>query len=246
MKKFLFAIVISFILIPLSVNAEECTDEMVASYLPQANNVYMNYEVTSNPDTYKVYVYGLSTGLSYDGINGTRYSDGYYAFVSSGDTLSITIKISDGSVCALRDIKTLSITIPSSTTVTEPAVEEKPSTSNDSTQTNDTPTSNYNSSSGSSSSSSSSNDTSTSSNDDSASTNSTSDTKSEEVVDENNDEVTNTEDTIDEIITTTSNDKGESNKNNSTVKIISIVVSILIIVSIGIYIYIKKFRRHKK
>ena len=236
MKKFLFAIVISFILIPLSVNAEECTDEMVASYLSQANNVYMNYEVTSNPDTYKVYVYGLSTGLSYDGINGTRYSDGYYAFASAGDTFSINIKVSDGSICALRSIKTLSISLPSNTTVTQPVVEETPVTSNENDETNNTTTSSDSSSGGTASSNDSNSDTSSQTIDDQLTTEEKINSSSEGDL---------SEETGEDLITTTSEDVKENNNNNKIIIISILTISILCLVSVGIYIYMKKFRRHK-
>jgi len=238
MKKILLSILLCFILVPFSVNAEECTDEMVSSYLSQANSVYIQYEATTNPDTYKIYVYGVSTGISYDGINGTRYSDGYYAFASAGDTFSINIKVSDGSICALRSIKTLSISLPSNTTVTQPVVEETPVTSNENDETNNTTTSSDSSSGGTASSNDSNSDTSSQTIDDQLTTEEKSNSSSEGDL---------SEETGEDLITTTSEDvKENNNNNNNKIIIISILtISILCLVSVGIYIYMKKFRRHK-
>lgn len=136
MKKLLIIAVL--LLAPSVVNTEECTTEMVNSYLPTANSVYMKHESTANPDTYKVYVYGLTTGLSYSGINGTRFSDGYYAFATAGDIFTISIKVADGSVCALREIKTVSLTLPGKT-VEEPPVINEPVKEPDSPTSNETP-----------------------------------------------------------------------------------------------------------
>lgn len=135
MKKIFLIVFLLFT--PIMVNAEECTDEMVASYLPTANSVYMEYESTANPDTYKIYVFGLSTGLSYSGINGTRFGDGYYAFANVGDTFTITIKVADGSVCALREIKNVSIKLPGKEIITPPVDPNPPVTEPDIPITND-------------------------------------------------------------------------------------------------------------
>jgi hypothetical protein len=201
---------------------------MVASYLPQANSVYMQYVATSNPDTYKMYVYGLSSGLSYDGINGTRYGDGYYAYATAGDTFTISIKISDGSVCALRTIKTLSISVPSNTTVTEPVVEPTPpsdnSTTNNSTTNSTTTSPSTSTTSGTTSSST--NNESTNSN---TSTNSETDNNatSEDVKTDTNTDVTEPENNgvQDNKEVLTSKDTSQKN-NNSIIKYIAILITI--------------------
>lgn len=247
MKKFIFAVVMTFVVIPFSVNAEECTDEMVASYLPQANNVYMQYVATSNPDTYKIYVYGLSSGISYDGINGTEFSDGYYAYASAGDTFTISVKISDGSVCALRTIKSVSIAVPANTTVNQPVVEPTtPSTdtntTNSSTTTNNTITS-----------------PSTNTNSGSSSTNET--TSSNTTSSEQQEDVSTSDDTSDEDTSIYSGDADSdeiienkevlstpiiSKHNNSIIKYIIISVMGIFIIGTGILIYFKKFKGAKK
>lgn len=136
MKKLLIIAVL--LLAPSVVNAEECTTEMINSYLLAANSVYMNHESTANPDTYKIYVYGLTTGLSYSGINGTRFSDGYYAFATAGDIFTISIKAADGSACALREIKTLSLYLPGKTVESQPVITE-PVNEPDSPTSNENP-----------------------------------------------------------------------------------------------------------
>ncbi|MDD3453553.1 MAG: hypothetical protein PHN42_04730 [Bacilli bacterium] len=247
MKKFIFAVVMLLVVIPFSVNAEECTDYMVASYLPQANSVYMQYVATSNPDTYKMYVYGLSSGLSYDGINGTEFSDGYYAYATAGDTFTISIKISDGSVCALRTIKTLSISVPSNTTVTEPVVEPTPPSNNSTTNNNTTnsTTTSPSTSTNSGTTSSSTNNESTNSN---ASTNSETDNNatSEDVKTDTSTDITVTENSevqdSKEILTS----KATSQNNNSIIKYIAILIAIVSLSGIGIFIYFKKFKGAKK
>jgi hypothetical protein len=248
MKKFIFAVVMLLVVIPFSVNAEECTDDMVASYLPQANSVYMQYVATSNPDTYKMFIYGLSSGLSYDGINGTRYGDGYYAYATAGDTFTISIKISDGSVCALRTIKTLSISVPANTTVTEPVVE--PTTPSDSSTTNNSTTNSTttspSTSTNSGTTSSSFNNESTNSN---ASTNSETDntTTSEDIKTDTSTEVSEieTKEVQDNKELLTSKDVSQNN-NNSFFKYIFISITIVLLGGIGIYIYFKKFKGTKK
>ena len=246
MKKFIFAVVMMFVVIPFSVNAEECTDEMVASYLPQANSVYMQYVATSNPDTYKIYVYGLSTGISYDGINGTEFNDGYYAYASAGDTFTISVKISDGSACALRTIKTLSISVPANTTVTQPVVEPTtPSTNTNPSNDNATTTSpSTNANSGSTSSSS--NSGTTNSNTDSSEP--TTDVKTNE--DTSADTSLDVEDTKDseieetkELLTTKDNPK---NSSNSIFKYIIASVMFILMIGFGIIIYFKKVKGAKK
>ena len=248
MKKFIFAVVMLLVVIPFSVNAEECTDDMVASYLPQANSVYMQYVATSNPDTYKIYVYGLSSGLSYDGINGTRYGDGYYAYATAGDTFTISIKISDGSVCALRTIKTLSISVPSNTTVTEPVVEptypSDNSTTNNSTTNSTTTSPSTNTNSGTTSSST--NNESTNKN---ASTNSETDNNatSEDVNTDTSTDITVTENSevqdSKEVLTS----KTTSQKNNNPfIKYFVILITVVSLSGIGIIIYFKKFKGTKK
>ena len=251
MKKFIFAVVMLFVLIPFSVNAEECTEEMVASYLPQANNVYMNYVVTSNPDTYKIYVYGLSTGLSYDGINGTRYNDGYYAYATAGDTFTISVKISDGSVCALRTIKTVSISVPANTTVNQPVVEPTtPSTdsntSGESTTTNNSTTSPSTSNNSESTSSSSNNGTTSSDINSSEQTTdvTTSDSTSTDDTSSNINEDDNNE--VDDTKKELSTSETSKTNDNSIIKYIIIIISGIFIVGTGILIYFKKVKGTKK
>ncbi|MFV0249713.1 MAG: hypothetical protein ACK5HP_01565 [Bacilli bacterium] len=248
MKKFIFAVLMMFVVIPISVNAEECTDEMVASYLPQANNVYMNYVVTSNPDTYKIYVYGLSTGLSYDGINGTRYNDGYYAYATAGDTFTISVKISDGSICALSTIKTVSISVPTNTTVNQPVVEPTtPSTdtntTNSSTTTNNTITSpSTNTNSGSSSTNETTSSNTNSSSGQQADVSTSDDTSDEDTSidsgDVDGDEIVENK----EVFSTPKISK----HSNSIIKYIIISVMGIFIIGTGILIYFKKFKGAKK
>jgi hypothetical protein len=250
MKKFIFAVVMMFVVIPFSVNAEECTDDMVASYLPQANNVYMQYVATSNPDTYKIYVYGLSTGISYDGINGTEFSDGYYAYASAGDTFTISVKISDGSVCALRTVKTVSILVPANATVTQPVVEPTtPSTNtntsdgNTSTNSNTTsPSTNINSGSTSSSSNSGTDDS------NSDSSGSSTDVKTNE--DTSADTSSGVEDTKDnEIGETKEVLTSKDNTKNSRISILKYIIAsaiFILMIGSGIIIYFKKVKGAKK
>lgn len=104
MKK-IFIIVGLFLFFPINAFASECTQEMIDSYLPQANQVSLTYQATTNPDTYMIYVNELTAGISFNGINGAAFDNGFYAYAQAGETFTISIRISDGSVCALQELK---------------------------------------------------------------------------------------------------------------------------------------------
>jgi hypothetical protein len=225
-----------------TVLAEECTDEMLQVYVPNANNVYLEYVATSNPDTYKIYVHGLSIGLSYDGINGTAFEDGYYAYATAGDTFSIVVRVSDGSACALRDIKTVSITLPTNTVGNnEPVIEENTENVSTGNNTSIAPSDNSNSSvvTTNSSSNTTTNGDSTTDN----TVNESSNINDEATVKDNSDEATvkdtNTEV---EVISVT---KDKNRENNNYIKYGVIMFSVTIFIGILIYIYLKRIRRHK-
>ncbi|NLC48720.1 MAG: hypothetical protein GX758_05125 [Tenericutes bacterium] len=150
MKK-IFIIVGLFLFFPINAFASECTQEMIDSYLPQANQVSLTYQVTTNPDTYMIYVNGLTSGISFNGINGVSFDNGFYAYAQAGETFTISIRISDGSVCALQEIKKTSVKLPSAPAGNEPdsdpvenneeKTEEEPKeTSNDRPKTETSPT----------------------------------------------------------------------------------------------------------
>ena len=150
MKK-IFIIVGLFLFFPINAFASECTQEMIDSYLPQANQVSLTYQATANPDTYMIYVNGLTSGISFNGINGVAFDNGFYAYAQAGETFTISIRISDGSVCALQEIKKTSVKLPSAPAENEPdsdpvesndeKTEEEPKeTSNDRPKTETSPT----------------------------------------------------------------------------------------------------------
>lgn len=149
MKK-IFIIVGLLLFFPINAFASECTQEMIDSYLPQANQASLTYQVTTNPDTYMIYVNGLTSGISFNGINGVAFDNGFYAYAQAGETFTISIRISDGSVCSLQEIKKTSVKLPSNAqeieTESEPVEsnEEKPEeepkeTTNDSPKTEASP-----------------------------------------------------------------------------------------------------------
>ena len=119
MKK-IFIIVGLFLFFPINAFASECTQEMIDSYLPQADQVSLTYQATTNPDTYMIYVNGRTPGISFNGINGVSFNNGFYAYAQAGETFTISIRISDGSVCALQEIKKTSVKLPSNTQEVEP------------------------------------------------------------------------------------------------------------------------------
>lgn len=149
MKK-IFITVGLFLFFPINAFASDCTQEMIESYLPQANQVSLTYQATTNPDTYMIYVNGLTSGISFNGINGATFDNGFYAYAQAGETFTISIRISDGSVCALQEIKKTSVKLPSNAQEIEPesepveSNEEKPEeepseTTNDSPKTEASP-----------------------------------------------------------------------------------------------------------
>jgi len=135
MKK-IFIIIGLFLFFPTITFASECTQEMIDSYLPQANQVSLTSQATTNPDTYMIYVNGLTSGISFNGINGVSFNNGFYAYAQAGETFTISIRISDGSVCALQEIKKTSLKLASAPEENEP---ENNPVENDSNQTEETP-----------------------------------------------------------------------------------------------------------
>ncbi|MDD4375553.1 MAG: hypothetical protein PHR25_02110 [Clostridia bacterium] len=134
MKKIFFAVIL-MIFLPVLVQAEECTQEMLNSYLPLVEQAEVSFKQLGTSTTYEVWATKVPTGITLDNGRTASSNNEFLGYVSAGQVLNIKVFVSDGSVCASKTIKTLSVTTPKVTNPIQPENQtptvEGPSNNND-------------------------------------------------------------------------------------------------------------------
>jgi len=110
MKKIYLLIVLTFML-PIVVNAEECTEEKLKAYEPYVNSPIYDVRQLGNSNTYEVWASNVTGGLALD--HGRIVFDkGFLGYVTAGSDFIVRVYVADGSVCAGKTIKNVSVDIP--------------------------------------------------------------------------------------------------------------------------------------
>lgn len=131
-------LLITLILFPLGVNAEECTDDKLKSYEPYVNSIVYDVRQLGDSDTYEVWASNVKGGIGLDH-GRTVFDSGFLGYATAGEKFTVRVYVADGSVCAGTTIDNVNVKIPEPIAeedecdsceeeVTPPTIVEKPST----------------------------------------------------------------------------------------------------------------------
>lgn len=109
MRKILFLIL--FLVIPLNVMAEECSEEQLKTYYAEAQSIKLVADRLNETDTYRVSVFNLTnTRLSIER-GKTQDVDGPFNYAIAGTTFIVNVYVSDGSSCSGKTVRTISLDV---------------------------------------------------------------------------------------------------------------------------------------
>lgn len=148
MKKIFFAVIL-MIFLPVLVQAEECTQEMMNGYSQYIDKIKITYEPLGESGTYGIWASYVTGGIALEH-GRIVFDQGFLGYGSQDESFDVRVYVADGSLCAGTTLKNIQLYVPKKEIVTPTPIPEPtpPNTttennnSNNSSNNNDKPTNN--------------------------------------------------------------------------------------------------------